>query len=44
MNKMLQGAKEIAEGKTESDKPYKWFGGIGKQHQFDEDGSVICYK
>ena len=44
MNKMLQGAKEIAEGKTENDKPYKWFGGIGKQHQFDEDGSVICYK
>lgn len=44
MDKLLQGAKEIAEGKTENDKPYKWFGGVNKQHQFDEDGSVICYK
>ena len=44
MDKLLQGAKEIAEEKTENDKPYKWFGGVNKQHQFDEDGSVICYK
>lgn len=44
MNKVLNGAKEIVEGKTEKDKPYKWFGGLHSQHQFDTDGSVICYK
>lgn len=44
MGKLLKGAREIAEGKTENDKPYKWFGGENRQHQFDEDGSVICYK
>lgn len=44
MEKVLRGAKEIADGKTENDRPYEWFGGIHRQHQYDEDGSVICYK
>lgn len=44
MDKLLKGAREIAEGKTENDLPYEWFDGVDKQHKFDEDGSVICYK
>ena len=44
MNKVLIGVKEIVDGKTENDKPYEWFGGVHRKHQFDEDGSVICYK
>lgn len=44
MDKLLQGARDLAAGKTEDDKPYKWFGGEDHMHQFDEDGSVICYK
>lgn len=44
MRKVLNGAKEIVEGKTDEDLPYEWFGGLDKQHKFDEDGSVICYR
>ena len=48
---LRQGAMEIAEGKTENDPPYQWFGGVGKQHPFSLDegkqyaqtDSVICY-
>lgn len=49
---LLEGAREIAEGKTEDDEPYEWFGGVGRQHAFrlmpgkkysQKDGSVICY-
>lgn len=43
MKQLFAGAKEIASGETESDKPYNWFGGVGKQHEFAKD-SVICYK
>lgn len=46
-----QGALEIANGETENDLPYNWFGGVAKQHPFKlEEGkeytqqdSVICY-
>lgn len=42
MERVLNGAKEIAEGKTENDKPYEWFGGVHRKHIFGED--AICYK
>lgn len=42
MEKVLNGAKEIAEGKTEDDEPYEWFGGVHRKHKFGED--AICYK
>ncbi len=52
MRCMRNGLVEICEGKTENDKPYNWFGGVGKQHPFGlEEGktyqvqeSVICYR
>lgn len=42
MDDHLQGAREIAEGKTENDPDYIWFGGTAKQHPFAPE-SVICY-
>jgi len=42
LDKLINGLKDIAAGKTEQDTEYKWFGGISKQHPFDE-GSVIVY-
>lgn len=46
LEKVLQGARKIAEGKTSGDEPFQWFGGDGKdrQHPYDDDGSVICYR
>jgi glyoxylase-like metal-dependent hydrolase (beta-lactamase superfamily II) len=52
MHCMRNGAVEISEGKTENDLPYKWFGGVDKQHPFKLDEgkqyqqmeSVICYR
>lgn len=51
MRCLRKGAIEICEGKTENDPPYKWFGGVGKQHpfalesgkQYQQIESVICY-
>lgn len=51
MRCLRQGAVEICEGKTQDDKPYEWFGGVGRQHQFalekgkhySQTDSVICY-
>ncbi len=51
MRCLRDGVGEICEGRTENDKPYPWFGGVGMQHPFRlEDGkkyqqreSVICY-
>lgn len=51
MRCLRQGCVEISEGKTADDEPYKWFGGIGKQHHFalepgkkySQEHSVICY-
>ena len=51
MRCLRKGAIEICEGKTENDPPYKWFGGVGKQHpfalesgkQYQQMESVICY-
>lgn len=48
---MRNGIREICEGKTAEDKPYEWFGGVGKQHAFSllegkkysSENSVICY-
>ena len=48
---LLNGAKEICDGKKENDKPYPWFGGVAKQHPFrleagkiyQQANSVICY-
>ena len=52
MRCLRKGAVEICEGRTENDRPYKWFGGEDMQHPFAlEDGkqysqadSVICYR
>lgn len=44
MRSLRNGIVEICEGKTAGDKPYNWFGGVGKQHAFDADGSVVCYR
>ena len=46
------GVEEICEGKTEGDLPYKWFGGIARQHAFrcdpakvyQQEDHVICYQ
>lgn len=29
---------------TDKDPDYNWFGGVAKQHKFDDAGSVICYR
>ncbi len=39
-----EGLQEIADGKTENDKPYEWFCGVDKQHIYGPDNNVICYK
>ena len=49
---LLEGLREITEGKTEDDLPYEYFGGIASQHPFavmkDKEYSssehVICYR
>ena len=51
MRCLRQGCVEICEGKKEQDEPYRWFGGVGRQHGFvlepgkhyQQDHSVICY-
>ncbi|MCR4787235.1 MAG: MBL fold metallo-hydrolase [Lachnospiraceae bacterium] len=51
MRSVRDGVLEIVNGQTENDKPYEWFGGIGKQHpykvdpngHFQQDDHVICY-
>lgn len=42
MDDLRRGALELAAGKTENDKPYVYFGGEVKQHEF-APGSVIVY-
>lgn len=52
MSCILNGLREIAEGKTGNDLPYEYFGGIARQHPFavmkDKNYSssehVICYR
>lgn len=52
MRSLYIGAMEICEGKTQDDKPYKWFGGEDLQHSFNvpadkhfqQDDHVICYR
>jgi len=49
---LRNGAEEICEGKTAEDPPYKWFGGIARQHPFrcdpgkhyQQEDHVICYQ
>ena len=49
---MKNGLLEICEGRTENDRPYKWFGGVDRQHPFaleegrtyQQKNSVICYR
>lgn len=51
MRCMRNGIKEICDGKTSEDKPYEWWGGVGKQHSFSllegktysQPDSVVCY-
>ncbi|MBR4915279.1 MAG: MBL fold metallo-hydrolase [Clostridiales bacterium] len=49
---MRQGLVEICEGKTADDKPYEYFGGTARQHEYkllegkqysQYENSVICY-
>lgn len=48
MTLLENGMKELVNQKgtevSDQDQDYHWFGGIGKQHAFDETGSVICYR
>lgn len=49
---MLGGLKELLEGKTEKDTPYKWFEGVSMYHPYDapegkrysQDDHGICYE
>ena len=49
---MRNGVVEICEGRTENDRPYRWFGGVDLMHPYKlEEGkkyqqpeSVICYR
>lgn len=51
MRCLRSGVIEICEGKTENDRPYPWFDGVGMQHpfrleagkQYQQLDSVICY-
>jgi len=51
MRCMRNGIKEICDGKTSEDKPYEWWGGVGKQHSYgllegktySQIDSVVCY-
>lgn len=48
MTLMENGFRDLVNQKekevTDSDPDYHWFGGVAKQHPFDEVGSVICYR
>lgn len=49
---LREGVQEICDGKTEQDRPYRWFGGTDLQHAFrcdpdrhyQEEEHVICYR
>lgn len=45
---MENGMRDVVKQKdgeiTDRDPDYNWFGGVAKQHKFDEFGSVICYR
>ena len=49
---MRNGIAEICEGKTQNDRPYRWFGGEDMQHpyqcdpdrHYQQDDHVICYR
>ncbi len=47
LTRLENGMRELVnqEGNevSDCDLDYNWFGGVAKQHQFDDDGSVICY-
>ena len=52
MRCLRNGAQELADGKTENDLPYRYFGGEARQHPFaclpdraySSDAHVICYR
>lgn len=52
MSCLLEGLREIAEGRTENDLPYEYFGGVARQHPFEvmpgreysSSEHVICYR
>ena len=49
---LRDGAEALANGRTENDAPYTWFGGVARQHPFpcrpdrryQQDEHVICYR
>ncbi|MCM1027689.1 MAG: MBL fold metallo-hydrolase [Roseburia sp.] len=43
LEELHEGLRELAEGHTEEDRDYSWFGGPAKQHPFGDGGSVIIY-
>ncbi len=44
MKDLRAGVQEILDGKVENDKPYHWFEGVDKQHEYGSEKNVICYK
>lgn len=43
MLELRNGLADLIETRGIGDEDYKWFGGIGKQHRFGDENSVICY-
>ncbi len=44
MKDLRAGVQEILDGKVQEDKPYHWFAGEDRQHEYGPDKNVICYK
>lgn len=43
MDELRRGLQELADGHVADDRPYDWFAGTDRQHEF-APGSVICYR
>jgi hypothetical protein len=41
--KLREGVADLIETKGLGDKDYEWFGGVDKQHPYEDGKSVICY-
>ena len=44
LEELHEGLRELAEGHTEEDKDYSWFGGPAKQHPYGDGNSVVVYR
>lgn len=43
MEKLRDGVVDLINTKGLGDKDYEWFGGVDKQHSYNDGKSVICY-